>query len=107
MKPYRYIKLSEAEEAVLSEGYKFGGKSHFRIRCHSLLLSHQGYRIEQIASIQNKRLETVRDWMNDWELQGIKGLEIQKGRGRKPALSLCALETVELVKKKLKNTPSN
>lgn len=105
MRPYRYIKLSEFEVAVLEEGYKQGDKLHFRIRCHSLLLSHEGYRIEQIASLHKKRLETVRDWMNDWELHGISGLEIKKGRGRKASLSLTALETVEMIKKKSKNNP--
>jgi transposase len=105
MKPYRYIKIDENEYKTLLEGLNNGKKSHFRIRCHALILSHQGWKIESIASLYSKRLETIRDWMDDWELKGVVGLMIQKGRGRKATLQVTASETVELIKKKSKNNP--
>ena len=104
MKPYRHIKLSEAEYDLLEDGFKNGKKSHFRTRCHSILLSHEGMRVEGISSLYKKRTETIRDWMNDWSARGIEGLMIQQGRGRKGALNVRVPQTVELVKKKSKNS---
>ena len=105
MKPYRYTKLEEVEHMTVSEGYTNGGKNHFRVRCHALLLSHEGWKIESIASLHKKRLETIRDWMNDWDSYGIMGLMIKSGRGRKATLQVSDMETVDLVKKKSKNNP--
>jgi transposase len=103
MKPYRHIKLSEAEYSLLVDGFKNGKKSHFRTRCHSILLSHEGMRIDGIAVLYKKRTETIRDWMTDWSARGIEGLMIQPGRGRKALLDVGVEQTVELVKKKSKN----
>lgn len=107
MKPYRHIKLDEPASIMLNEGHKNGKKSHFRIRCHAILLSSKGYRVDFIASLYKKRSETIRDWMNDWDSKGIIGLMIQQGRGRKGGLSVNNPSTVELIKKKSKNNRSN
>lgn len=103
MKPYRFTKLEGNDKAMLSDGYNNGKKSHFRIRCHAILLSDEGWRVEEIASLYKKRLETIRDWMNDWDSKGIMGLMIEKGRGRKAALKLSNIETIDMVKKKSEN----
>lgn len=100
MKPYRYIKLSPNELAILENGHKTGAKSHFRIRCHSLILSSQGLKVTEIAALYQKDEETIRNWMNKWESEGLSGLFISKGRGRKPALLTSSEKTVALVKKK-------
>lgn len=104
MKAYRYTKLSDKEKELLTDGYKNSPLSHFRIRCHALLLSNEGRKIEAIAQFFNKRLETIRSWMNDWEAEGLAGLLIKKGRGRKSTLQIDSKEAVELIKKKSMNS---
>jgi len=105
MKPYRHIELSETEKCLLEDGFKNGNKSHFRTRCHAILLSSEGMRIDAISSLYKKRMETIRDWMNDWTTDGIKGLMIQQGRGRKATLNVGNITTVAIVKKKVKEQP--
>ena len=105
MKPYRHVNLSASELTTLENGYKNGAKPHFRARCHGLILSSQGLKITEIASLYNKDEETIRNWMNNWESKGISGLFIAKGRGQKPALSVSTEETVAMVKKKSGNNP--
>ena len=105
MKPYRYIALSAAELETLENGYKNGKKFHFRTRCHSLLLSHRGFKVVEIATLLKKDECTVRRWMDNWEHKGIVGLFLGKGRGKKPALVATEAHVVELVKKKSGNSP--
>ncbi len=104
MKAYRHVVLSPSELATLENGYKNGSKFHFRIRCHSLILSSQGLKVTEIASFYKKDEETIRKWMNKWASQGLSGLMIAKGRGKKPALRECVKETVTLVKKNSRAT---
>ncbi len=46
----RYVReLSEEAKQKLEEGFRQGATHRYRIRCHSILLSSQGYRISQLA----------------------------------------------------------
>ena len=105
MKKRRYINLTDEDHSIVALGYKEGAKHHYRERCHAILLSHQKYTIGELALMFKKQDDTIRCWFNQWEAHGLKGLEIQEGRGLKPKLSLENLELVELVKKKSKNNP--
>lgn len=104
MKQRRYISLSATEYAVVHTGYTEGKKHHFRERCQAILLSHEKYTIGELALMFKKQNDTIRTWFNQWEAHGIKGLEIQEGRGLKPKLSVTDPELVALVKKKSKNS---
>lgn len=88
MQPNRYIQLSPEEIETLEEGVKHHLKAHFRTRCESLLLSHRGYKVVDIAKLFEVRTHTVRFWMDNWEQKGIVGLNIRSGRGRKLALPI-------------------
>lgn len=105
MKESRYLSLTASEYAAVENAYKTGIKHHFHERCHAILLSHARYSIGDISTMLNKQYETIRGWFNRWQTGGLKGLEIQSGRGIKPKLSLSNPELVELVKKKSKNNP--
>lgn len=96
----RYITLNKSEQESVSLGYTQGDKHHFRERCHGILLSHQGKTIREIASLFNKRKETVHQWFNRWELLGIEGLKIKAGRGLKSVLSTQTTDIVTSIKKK-------
>lgn len=99
MKQRRYIKLTEEEHSALSLAYKKGDKHHYRERCYAILLSHEGRSIYEISDLLHKQPASIRAWFNRWESEGLKGLEIQKGRGAKPKLRPDDLAVVEAVKK--------
>jgi transposase len=105
MKPYRYVSLSPSELETLEEGHRNGHRPHFRVRCHSLILSHRGMKVEEIATLYEKHEETIRTWMTNWETKGIAGLFIAKGQGKKPVLRVEDEVAVELVKKKSRYSP--
>jgi transposase len=70
-----------------------------RHRAKSILLSYQGYSIGQIMSIFNISRNTVYNWFNNWENDGLNGLYNLKGKGRKSILnSQQELEVKELIK---------
>lgn len=81
----RYIKLKKKERAALELGRKKGKLATFRQRCHYILLSDQGKMVSEIADIYNVGRNSITNWYNRYEENGIGGLETAKGGGR-PAI---------------------
>lgn len=80
----RYIKLTIPEEiSTLEECFKHHLKSHVRMRCHALLLSHSGKSVPYIADLYKVETRTIYSWFNRWDTHGIAGLFILPGRGLK------------------------
>lgn len=71
---YRHIELSTAEHKQLIALKDSSENSRVIERCHALLLSDKGYKIEQLSDIFEVRRDTIGDWFNRWEAHGIKGL---------------------------------
>lgn len=94
----RYIKLTETERVDLRIGFKTGQKATFRQRCHYLLLSDQGYSIQQIAAMYEVTRQVVARWFDRYESAGIAGLHTRKGQGEKPILRIDNEEHVQTVK---------
>ena len=84
----RFIKLTEKQRKELSRGFKSGKKATFRKRCHFILLSDQGYSIEEICIMYSTSRQSVASWFNKYEQLGIGGLHTQKGQGRKALLRI-------------------
>lgn len=80
----RHISLSEEEHAALLAGWKTGKRHTFRSRCNMVLLSHQGYDMTEIASLEGVTRQTVANWFNRYEAGGIEALKTAKGQGRPP-----------------------
>jgi transposase len=99
MKAYRYITLSSSEKELLEYSQKNGDKHYFRTICYSLLQSSEGKKVSEIALLVKMREETIRRWYDKWEREGISGLKISAGRGRKSRLSISDESTVETIKK--------
>lgn len=83
----RYIALSEVEEKTLEEAVKNQGHARQRRRAHGLLLSHRGFKINEIARIEGVDRETVVRWFNRWEQWGMVGLQDQVRSGRPEKLT--------------------
>ena len=49
------------------------GQSGRAVACHGLL--------------KHRRPDTVYDWVRRYQVEGVKGLRVKSGRGRKPAFS--------------------
>lgn len=99
--------LTEEEIQTLLEGYQNSQKAHFRNRCHSILLSSEGYKVSEIAAFYKVRTRTIYTWFNRWESNGILGLILQKGRGVKAKLDQLSPEEFEQVTEAIKSDPQS
>lgn len=99
----RYIEsLTAEQEEELLRGYRNGSSHDFRIRCQSILLSSQGKSIPEIRELFQVSNQSIYSWFNRWESEGILGLKIRPGRGRKPKLDISNTDHVQAVKTALK-----
>ena len=85
----RYINnLSESDRQALQVGYKQGKSHQFRTRCQAILLSAQGYKVQELSSLLGVRDLSIYKWFNRFEAGGVAALQNQPGRGRKPLLRI-------------------
>ena len=85
--PTKFVsKLSETQREELCQAMKTGNEQTRR-RAHAILLSARRYSVDQIADIYEVDRDTVSDWLDRWEDEGVEGLQDQEGRGRKPTLN--------------------
>lgn len=69
----RYIReLTPEERQQLAAGFRRGTDHRFRIRCQSILLSAEGYQINQLTSIFQVDRDTVSKWRPSHGLIGRK-----------------------------------
>lgn len=95
----RFIKveLTDDQRKELENGYR-NGKSHaFRIRCQMVLLKSEGRKSQDIADFLGFCQQAVNNWLNRYKNEGISGLRVKEGRGRRSILS--PTEDLEAVKK--------
>jgi transposase len=82
--------LSEGEVSQLTETCNCAEKAYLRERASAILKLAKSLTTEQIASsrlLRPRARQTVAIWFHRFQSDGIKGLEIKVGRGRKPAFS--------------------
>jgi hypothetical protein len=71
-------------------------KAYMRERAAAILKVASGLSMLQVALhglLKPRRYETISAWISRYEQEGIPGLQMQAGRGRKPAFSPCARPT--------------
>jgi transposase len=96
----RYIKpLNSKEIDALKGGLKSSKGHQFNQRCHAILLSSNGYTVNQLTEIFRVGKNTVYQWFSRYEDEGISGLENKPGRGRKAVLLTDNKEHVKVVEK--------
>ena len=86
----RTLSLSVAQRESLMEMRDHHRKSYLRERAAALLKIAEGLPLSVVAQqglLKRRTAETVRDWVTRYETQGLGGLEIRPGRGRRPAFS--------------------
>jgi transposase len=88
-KPNKFIKtLSETEYKQLLENYQKSNNRRVRQRAHAILLSFQGYSVDEIAEICQAHRTTVGIWLDNWIKAGTGGLVDGERSGRPSILTV-------------------
>jgi transposase len=83
----KYIaELDSQQRRSLEKGYKTGDSHLTRRKCQAILLSYSGKSVDELALLLRVTKQSIYLWYKAWEAEGIKGLELKPGRGRKPKL---------------------
>lgn len=83
----RTLTLTEAERRALERKARSDPEPSMRRRCQAILLvadGHAPYWVARRGLTPPATPETVYVWLNRYEREGIGGLAIRPGRGRKP-----------------------
>lgn len=84
----RFIKqISFETQNLLEKFYRYSKKHETRQKAQCILLSNKGITINELVLIYNVHLNTIYNWLNEWETRGLLSLYPIKGQGRKPLLS--------------------
>lgn len=86
-KPSRFVKDISAEEVKrLRHFMEFGKTLRLRHRAHAVLLSSQRKSVNEIAQIFDVDRDTVSNWLDRFEHDGVDGLADKPRPGAKPKL---------------------
>jgi len=89
MKRYE-ITLNDKQRAELKEASRRHSKAYVRERAAAILKVDAGASIRQVALhglLRRREPETVKEWIDRYLAQGLPGLMVRPGRGRKPVFS--------------------
>ena len=90
------LKLTLTQQRQLESVRDRHPKPYLRERAAALLQVAAGSSVNTVAQAglwKPREHETVADWVRRYQQNGLAGLEIKAGRGRKPAFSPCAPES--------------
>ena len=86
----RTLELSRPQRQQLLRLRDYHPKPYVRERASALLKVADGLCVRHVAAhglLRPRAEETVADWLNRYQAEGIAGLGVRPGRGRKPAFS--------------------
>ena len=104
--PTRFVKgLTAEDEEVLRYLRDEGETRRIRQRAHAVLLSHSGKTVNELAATFEVNRDTVRDWFDSWERDGVRGLTDKARTGKPPILTPAEqVQAVELLKANPRST---
>lgn len=82
--------LSNDDYQLLTDLRDYSPKPYLRERASAILKLAAGQTASQIGStglLRQRSYETVSDWFHRFQKDGVEGLKIKPGTGRKPAFS--------------------
>jgi len=99
--PSRFVKgLKTEDQEILRYLRDEGETRRIRQRAHAVLLSHSGKTVNELAETFEVNRDTVRDWFDTWERDGVQGLADKARTGKPPILTpVEQAQAVELLKK--------
>lgn len=80
------VDLTAEQRAALEAGYKNGQTHGLRQRCHMILLKAQKKPSREVAQQLGCCMISVNHWVKPYQSEGMDGLHIRTGRGRKAIL---------------------
>jgi len=80
------ITVNAEERAALEKGAKYGTTPSFRLRCQAVLLKTDRRTSLAVAAELGCCEMAVNNWLRRYRAQGLAGLQVKKGRGRKAIL---------------------
>lgn len=83
MKTVQNYKLSPTEKVIIEKAIKSDKRSQVRRRALALQLLDQGYGPSQVAKLVAVSRRTIYNWYEQFQAEGLAGLEDRPGRGRK------------------------
>jgi transposase len=86
----RKLELDERERRTLEEMREHHPKPYLRERAAAMLKIADGMPVSQVAShglLKWRHRDRVTEWLDRYQTEGLAGLYIRTGRGRKPAFS--------------------
>ena len=86
--PKRYvIELNDDERAKLEGWVKNPPKPYLRQRARAILLVVEGEPLYKVAAHSRIRKDrkTIQRWVQRYQSEGLNGLKVKPGQGRKPA----------------------
>lgn len=90
------VALSDPQREMFEAMRDCHPKPHMRERAAALLKiagGRAGYAVAEDGLLKPRKRDTVYTWVHRYEEQGLGGLYIRDGRGRKPAFSPSALDS--------------
>ena len=84
------LTLSDTQRAQLQDACQHHPKAYVREKCAALLKMAQGRACAEVARqglLTRHAPDTLADWRCRYQQEGITGLLVHTGRGRKPAFS--------------------
>ena len=88
----RQVVLTAEQERELIWARDHHQKAYLRTKAAAILKVAAGQAMRQVAEhglLKRVKEEVVSDWIDRYESEGLSGLLVRKGRGRKPAFSPC------------------
>ena len=80
------IVVTAEDRAALEKGAKYGPTPSFRLRCQAVLLKTDRRTSLDVAQELGCCEMAVNNWLRRYQEQGLAGLQVRKGRGRKAIL---------------------
>lgn len=87
------LQLSEPQCQELTRARDHHRVPYVRVKAAAILKVAGGASINHVAAhglLKPVAWDTVKDWITCYQQEGLDGLRVQAGRGRKPAFSPCA-----------------
>ena len=86
--------LTESQRQELEHLYKTSPKHVMRKNCHAILLKADGRTSKDVGHIVGMSDVSVNSWLRRYKAEGISGLTVKPGRGRKPIIASSDTESV-------------
>ena len=86
----RPVSLSDEQQETLRRARDTHPKAYVRERAAAILKVAAGLSVPQVARyglLRRRRRDPVYEWLQRFQAEGLAGLLVRSGRGRKPAFS--------------------